>query len=162
MRLSTILLIYAAILFAGYMAGRRKATGFAFTHGSMTALHSLPVYYGANAFLKAIVPAAGVILVWLLAQPLIIDNRVSQMIPDSDIREGATRSLLMSEVRRTADGIGNAVRAGLLDDDTARDAGADAADMTATLKEAGLELGLVTEEQFAEWIVPSEMIKPRA
>ena len=31
-----------------------------------------------------------------------------------------------------------------------------------TLKEAGLELGLLTEEQFSEWIVPSEMIKPRA
>ena len=31
-----------------------------------------------------------------------------------------------------------------------------------TLKEAGLELGLLTEEQFAEWIVPTEMIKPRA
>jgi len=31
-----------------------------------------------------------------------------------------------------------------------------------TLKEAGLELGLLTEEQFAEWIVPAEMIKPRA
>ncbi|MEO0641973.1 MAG: class II fumarate hydratase [Pseudomonadota bacterium] len=30
-----------------------------------------------------------------------------------------------------------------------------------TLKEAGLELGLVTEEQFAQWIVPSEMIRPR-
>ncbi|MBD2843187.1 class II fumarate hydratase [Erythrobacter rubeus] len=30
-----------------------------------------------------------------------------------------------------------------------------------TLKEAGIELGLLTEEQFAEWIVPSEMIKPR-
>ena len=30
-----------------------------------------------------------------------------------------------------------------------------------TLKEAGLELGLLTEEQFAEWIVPGEMIKPR-
>jgi fumarate hydratase class II len=30
-----------------------------------------------------------------------------------------------------------------------------------TLKEAGIELGLVTEEQFAQWIVPSEMIKPR-
>ena len=30
-----------------------------------------------------------------------------------------------------------------------------------TLKEAGLELGLLTEEQFAEWIVPAEMIKPR-
>ncbi|MEM7689500.1 MAG: class II fumarate hydratase [Pseudomonadota bacterium] len=31
-----------------------------------------------------------------------------------------------------------------------------------TLKEAGMELGLLTEEQFGEWIVPSEMIKPRA
>ncbi|MEL7199363.1 MAG: class II fumarate hydratase [Pseudomonadota bacterium] len=30
-----------------------------------------------------------------------------------------------------------------------------------TLKEAGMELGLLTEEQFAEWIVPAEMIKPR-
>ena len=30
-----------------------------------------------------------------------------------------------------------------------------------TLKEAGLELGLLTEEQFAKWIVPAEMIKPR-
>ncbi|MEO1489855.1 MAG: class II fumarate hydratase, partial [Pseudomonadota bacterium] len=30
-----------------------------------------------------------------------------------------------------------------------------------TLKEAGLELGLLTEEQFAEWIVPRDMIKPR-
>ncbi len=31
-----------------------------------------------------------------------------------------------------------------------------------TLKEAALELGLLTEEQFAQWVVPSEMIKPRA
>ncbi|MEL6878236.1 MAG: class II fumarate hydratase, partial [Pseudomonadota bacterium] len=30
-----------------------------------------------------------------------------------------------------------------------------------TLKEAGIELGLLTEEQFAEWIVPADMIKPR-
>lgn len=31
-----------------------------------------------------------------------------------------------------------------------------------TLKEAALELGLLTEEQFAQWVVPAEMIKPRA
>jgi len=30
-----------------------------------------------------------------------------------------------------------------------------------TLKEAALELGLLTEEQFAEWVVPGDMIKPR-
>ncbi|MGY6550728.1 MAG: class II fumarate hydratase [Erythrobacter sp.] len=31
----------------------------------------------------------------------------------------------------------------------------------ATLKAAALELGLLTEEQFAEWVVPAEMIRPR-
>ncbi|MBV7258594.1 class II fumarate hydratase [Erythrobacter crassostreae] len=30
-----------------------------------------------------------------------------------------------------------------------------------TLKEAALELDLLTEEQFAAWVIPSEMIKPR-
>ncbi|MFU7527075.1 class II fumarate hydratase [Qipengyuania sp. ASV99] len=30
-----------------------------------------------------------------------------------------------------------------------------------TLKQAALELGLLTEAQFAEWVVPADMIKPR-
>ncbi len=30
-----------------------------------------------------------------------------------------------------------------------------------TLKEAGMELGLLTEEQFKDWIKPLDMIKPR-
>ncbi len=30
-----------------------------------------------------------------------------------------------------------------------------------TLKEAGMELGLLTEEQFKDWIKPIDMIKPR-
>ena len=30
-----------------------------------------------------------------------------------------------------------------------------------TLKAAALELGLLTEEQFAQWVVPSDMIRPR-
>ncbi len=31
-----------------------------------------------------------------------------------------------------------------------------------TLKEAGIALGLLTEEQFKDWIKPIDMIKPRA
>ena len=30
-----------------------------------------------------------------------------------------------------------------------------------TLKQAGVELGLLTEEQFIEWIKPEEMVKPK-
>ena len=97
----------------------------------------MPVYYGANAFLKSIVPAAGLIFIWLLVQPLFIDNRVSQMIPDSEIREGSSRGLVMSEVRRTADGLDNAVRMGLLDEATTQSGSVDVTEITARLKEAG-------------------------
>ena len=30
-----------------------------------------------------------------------------------------------------------------------------------TLKESALELGLLTEEQFAQWVIPSDMIGPK-
>ena len=130
-----LLLIVLAISAVGYIAGRRRALASVGHDGR--ALHSLPIYYGANAFLKSVVPAAGVVLVWLLAQPLFIDNRVSQMLPDSEIREGSSRGLLMSEVRRTADGLSNAVRAGVIDDATARDTDADTTGITDGLKEAG-------------------------
>ncbi|MEO1363344.1 MAG: phosphate ABC transporter permease subunit PstC [Pseudomonadota bacterium] len=130
-----LLLVILAISAVGYVLGRQRALASVGNDGR--ALHSLPIYYGANAFMKAIVPAFGLILIWLLAQPLFIDNRVSQMIPDSEIREGSSRGLVMSEVRRTADGLENAVRAGVLDDETARNARADFTDMTTRLKDAG-------------------------
>ena len=130
-----LLLLIVAIAAVGYFVGRQRAMASVGHDGRN--LHSLPVYYGANAFMKSIVPAAGLILVWLLAQPLFIDNRVSQMIPESEIREGSSRGLVMAEVRRTADGLENAVRAGVLDDETARNARADFTDMTQRLKDAG-------------------------
>ena len=130
-----LLLVILAISAVGYVLGRQRALASVGNDGR--ALHSLPIYYGANAFMKAIVPAFGLTLIWLMAQPLFIDNRVSQMIPDSEIREGSSRGLVMSEVRRTADGLENAVRAGVLDDETARNARADFTDMTTRLKDAG-------------------------
>ena len=145
-----LLLIVVAISAVGFVFGRRRALESVGHDGRE--LHSLPVYYGANAFMKAIVPAAGLILVWLLAQPLFIDNRVSQMIPESEIREGSSRGLVMSEVRRTAEGLENAVRAGVLDDDTARNARADFTDMTTRLKEAGqVVTNQLTQPVLLEW-----------
>ncbi len=130
-----LLVVIVAIATVAYAFGRQRAmTAGA---GDARRLHSLPVYYGSNAFMKSIVPAAAVVLVWLIVQPLIIDNRVSQMLPESEIRDGSSMGLLMSEVRRTAEGLENAVQAGVLDDDLARDARADFTDMTQRLKDAG-------------------------
>ncbi|WP_299041844.1 phosphate ABC transporter permease subunit PstC [uncultured Tateyamaria sp.] len=128
-------LIVIAISAAGFVMGRRRAMASA--DGNIRDLHSLPIYYGSNAFLKAVVPAFGVMIVWLLAQPLFIDNRISQMIPDSEIAEGSNLGLVMSEVRRTADGIQNAVDAGVLDEEMAQNARTDFTDMTQRLRDAG-------------------------
>ncbi|MEL6464560.1 MAG: phosphate ABC transporter permease subunit PstC [Pseudomonadota bacterium] len=128
-------LIVIAISAVGFILGRRRALASA--GGDSRNLHSLPIYYGSNAFMKSVVPALGLMVLWLLAQPLFIDNRIAQTIPDSEIAEGATIGLVMSEVRRTAEGIENAVAAGMLDENTAQNARTDLTDMTERLRDAG-------------------------
>lgn len=130
--LFVIVLIIAAV---GFVLGRRRALASA--GGNSRELHSLPAYYGSNALMKSVVPALGIMIVWLLAQPLFIDSQIIKMIPDSEISEGSTRGLVMAEVRRTSDGLANAVADGVLDEDTARDGGFDATEMTQRLKDAG-------------------------
>jgi phosphate transport system permease protein len=130
--LAAIILIIATV---GFVLGRQRALASA--DGDSKHLHSLPIYYGSNVLLKVLVPAFGLLFIWLLAQPLVIESRVAQMIPDSAVAEGSSIGLVMSEVRRTADGLENAVAGGFLDDDTAVNARADFTDMTTRLKDAG-------------------------
>ncbi|MFC3616529.1 phosphate ABC transporter permease subunit PstC [Lutimaribacter marinistellae] len=130
-----LILIVLAIAAAGFLVGRHRALQSA--GGDSRGLHSLPGYYGWNVALKAIVPAFGLLVVWLLVQPLYVSNTVSNMIPDSAIPEGSSMGLVMAEVRRTAAGMDNAVSAGLMTEDFARNARADFADVTTRLQEAG-------------------------
>lgn len=130
--LSVIVLAIAAVSF-----GLGRVRAMASADGDARQLHSLPIYYGANALMKCVVPAFGLMLVWMLGQSLIIDSRVSQMIPPSEIREGATIGLVMSEVRRTSEGLTNAVEQGVLNNALAQSTTADLAEITARLKEAG-------------------------
>ena len=128
-------LIVLAISAVGFVLGRQRALASA--NGDSRNLHSLPVYYGSNAFLKSVVPAFGLMVLWLLAQPLLLDNRVAQMIPDTEIAEGGTLGLAMSEVHRTADGMDNAISQGVLDPAVADDPDADLAAVTQSLRDAG-------------------------
>ncbi|WP_420011356.1 phosphate ABC transporter permease subunit PstC [Tateyamaria sp.] len=128
-------LCVVAISFAVFVLGRQRALSA--SGGDSRGLHSLPIYYGANALMKCVVPAFGVMILWLLVQPLVIQNSISDMIPDSALEDGANIGLVMSEIRRTADGLDNAVAGGFIDEDTASNARADFTDMTAMLKDAG-------------------------
>jgi phosphate transport system permease protein len=135
MPLSWLVIIVLAVSAIGYILGRSRALSGA--GGDTRALHSLPSYYGANVFLKIIVPAFGILILWLLIQPFVIDRAVSSMIPPSEIEEGSNIGLVMAEVTRTAEGIKAAVAEGTMTADMAIDGQADLADFTQRLKDAG-------------------------
>ena len=128
-------LVVIAISVAVFVLGRNKALSAA--GGDSRKLHSLPIYYGANALMKSIFPAFGLMIIWMLAQPLIIQNGVADMIPQSALTEDTNLNLVMSDVRRTAKGLENAVNSGFIAEGMASDADADVAEMTSALKGAG-------------------------
>ena len=130
-----LIMIVLAIGAAGFVLGRQRSLATA--GGDSRALHSLPTYYGSNVFMKVIVPAFVVLIIWLIVQPIVVNNSVSGMIPESEIREGSSIGLVMAEVRRTSDGLSNAVAAGTMDESLARNARAEFTDMTQRLKDAG-------------------------
>ncbi len=130
-----LILIVLAVAVVGYVLGRGRALASA--GGEQIKLHSLPSYYGSNVAMKVVVPAFLILVLWLLVQPLIVNNSVSGLIPDSEIAEGSSRGLVLAEVRRAARGLDNAVAQGLITEDFARNARADFNDVTARLKEAG-------------------------
>lgn len=135
MPLIWLVIATSMIAAAGYVLGRQRA--LAGVGGQLRNLHSLPNYYGSNVFLKVVVPAFGLLIVWLLVQPFVIDRLVSQTIPATEVSEGSSMGLVMSEVRRTADGINNAVALGAMPREMAEGGRVDFNNFTKYLKDAG-------------------------
>jgi len=135
MPLLWLILIVLGVAIVGYVLGRSRALAGA--GGDRKSLHSLPSYYGANVAMKVAVPAYLILILWLLVQPFYVNGTVSEMIPDTSIREGSSLGLVMAEVRRTARGLDNLVAQGIVTEDFARNARADFNDITARLKDAG-------------------------
>ncbi|MGG7645392.1 phosphate ABC transporter permease subunit PstC [Rhodovulum sp. YNF3179] len=139
MPLFWLILIVLALAAAGYVAGRRRALASA--GGSSHGLHSLPSYYGSNVALSALVPAFAILVGWLLVQPLVIENSVSGMIPERAIDEGSSLSLVMSDVRRVADGLDTAVAQGAMTPEEAGSIRSEFTDVRERLGAVGVALG---------------------
>lgn len=135
MPLFWLFLIVMAIAVFAYFFGRARALASA--GGDRRALHSLPSYYGMNAALKAAVPALGLIALWLVVQPVYVGSIISSQIPEAVIADGSSRGLVLTDVRRTADGIDSAVAAGELSETAARDPLYALDQLTEQLKAAG-------------------------
>lgn len=98
-----LIFIVLGLAAIAYVAGRGRA--IASNGGDPRGLHSLPSFYGYNVALTVMTPAFGLMIIWLIAQPLLIDLSVSGKISDELIPAGQNRNLVMSDVRRVADGL---------------------------------------------------------
>ena len=86
-----LLIAVLGIAMLGYSAARNRAMATA--GGDARKLHSLPKYYGLTAGMFAAVPALGVMVIWLLVQPMVVQTAVLPMIPASEIDSAGTQSL---------------------------------------------------------------------
>ena len=134
-----LILCVLAIAAVGSVIGRMRALQSA--GGDSRRLHSLPSYYSANVGMWVVTPAFGVLLVWLLAQPLIINNRIAALLPETAVSTDSTLSLVMSDVRRVADGLDLAVAAGELSPAEARTLETGVSDVRELLASVGVALG---------------------
>lgn len=134
-----LVLIVLALAAVGFFVGRNRALQSA--GGDTRNLHSLPSYYGINVSLMVMVPALLVLCVWSLLQPILIDGSVSGTLPDGAIAEGSTLGLVMSEVRRVADGLDLLVATGGMSAEDASNLRVEFTDIRARLAEVGVALG---------------------
>ncbi|WP_333815465.1 phosphate ABC transporter permease subunit PstC [Tabrizicola sp.] len=109
-----ILVVLAVLAAAAFVLARQRALASA--GGSPRQLHSLPVYYGWFGALAVLVPSLVALVVWLILQPLVLENRISAQLPAALVAEPAKAALTMADVRRVAAGLDAAVAQGAMTD----------------------------------------------
>lgn len=134
-----LLLVISALAVLSFIFGRKRA--LASVAGDRRRLHSLPNYYGANVALFTFVPAAILLMLWAIAQPMVISNHVAGTIPANLYGDTGALNLLMSDVRRQAEGLDRAVAEGLLTRAEAATLNAETTNIRGLLAQVGVALG---------------------
>ena len=105
-----IIVLVLLIALVGFVLGRSRAMASA--GGSIRNLHSLPAYYGWNVAMLAIVPALLTLMLWTLVQPAVINTSVAPIAAGTAAPSSGELDLLMSDVRRVAEGLDTLVAQG--------------------------------------------------
>ena len=98
-----IIALVGLIALVGFVLGRSRAMASA--GGNIRNLHSLPSYYGWNVAMLAVVPALLTLLLWTLIQPAVINATVAPIVAGTAAPSSGELDLLMSDVRRVAEGL---------------------------------------------------------
>lgn len=134
-----LLAVLGVLALAAFVLSRQKVLASA--GGSPRALHSLPNYYGWFGAVSVLLPALFGLVLWLIAQPVFVENRISANLPAALVADAATRELTMADVRRVAHGLDVAVAAGALSEAQAGALNSQTTDIRAVLADVGVALG---------------------
>ena len=134
-----LIVVLLSLGVAGYFLGRSRALGS--VGGNIRQLHSLPAYYGWHGAIMAMLPAFAVLVLWVIAQPLLIERQLADFFPAEQFENDSQRILLMADVRRVAEGLDTAVAAGALTDEQAAMIRTEFGSVRDRLGEVGVALG---------------------
>ena len=129
----------AVLALAAFFLSRQRALTSA--GGNARLLHSLPGYYGWNGAIWVLIPSLGALALWLIVQPMVIENRISADLPAELVADDAARKLTMADVRRVAGGLDTAVAVGAMTEAEAGTISAEATDVRERLAGVGVALG---------------------
>ncbi|HOZ32532.1 MAG TPA: phosphate ABC transporter permease family protein, partial [Tabrizicola sp.] len=139
--MSVLMLLSAVLLLAlaAFFMARQRALASA--GGNPRLMHSLPGYYGWNGAIWVLIPALGALALWLILQPMLVENRIAANLPADLIADATARELTMADVRRVADGLDAAVAQGAMSDAEARALDTGTSDVRDQLAAVGVALG---------------------
>jgi len=80
---TTLILILAAMSVVAFYAGRRRSVALVGGPRQGSVLHSLPGYYGYFTAIWLLLPALGVLLLWLFLEPTVIVALVVRGLPET-------------------------------------------------------------------------------
>lgn len=138
----SVLMLLAAIAvlsLAAYLLSRQRA--IASSGGNPRLLHSLPIYYGWFGALSVLIPTLAALTIWLIAQPMVIDSRISSDLPAELVADPTKAELTMDDVRRVAGGLDAAVAQGAMTEDEAARVRTEFTNIREKLAGVGVALG---------------------
>ncbi|MGB5512713.1 MAG: phosphate ABC transporter permease family protein, partial [Woeseiaceae bacterium] len=105
MQSTTLILLLAAMAIAAFYFGRVRSLALVGGPGKLTALHSLPGYYGYYVAIWCVLPALALLFVWMMVEPRVIVGLVTKSLPESyqQLSPGEL-DLLVNNIKNLASG----------------------------------------------------------
>ena len=105
MQTTTLILSLVALAVAAYLLGRDRSLALAGGPANIRQLHSLPGYYGYYTAIWALLPALGIVLLWVIVESRVIIAMVVGSLPDGGSSMSAGElNLLINNIRNLATG----------------------------------------------------------